>query len=80
MKVDDVIARRHLQSPCFQVKLGLENWGDYDYIVNIAYYPGGKHKSTTQNWQEANNGGHYQKNGVCQNLCQYLRYFVFKVI
>ena len=37
-------------------------------------------KSTTENWQEANNGGHYRKNGICQYLAQYFRYFVFKVI
>ena len=37
-------------------------------------------KSTTQNWQEANNGGHYRKTGICQYLGQYLRCFVFKVI
>ena len=27
-------------------------------------------KSTTQNWQEANNGGHYRKTRICQYLGQ----------
>ena len=35
-------------------------------------------KSTTQNWQEANNGGHYRKTRICQYLGQYLRKKYFK--
>ena len=35
-------------------------------------------KSTTQNWQEANNGGHYRKTRICQYLGQYLRKNSFK--
>ena len=35
-------------------------------------------KSTTQNWQEANNGGHYRKTRICQYFGQYLRKFSFK--
>ena len=35
-------------------------------------------KSTTQNWQEANDGGHYRKTRICQYLGKYLRKISFK--